>query len=95
MNLQMFFWNWRDGRPTVIWVSPSFQDPLMGFVKYPIYDLYPLARTDRQDLPGCKRILRGGLQSALCIEKSDDIRERNSGVFLRAQQVGPRETIGS
>jgi aminoglycoside phosphotransferase (APT) family kinase protein len=26
--------------------SPSFQDPLMGFVKYPIYDLYPLARTD-------------------------------------------------
>ena len=26
--------------------SPSFQDPLMGFVKYPIYDLYPLGRTD-------------------------------------------------
>ena len=26
--------------------SPSFQDPLMGFVKYPIYDLYPLARTN-------------------------------------------------
>lgn len=26
--------------------SPSFQDPLMGFVKYPIYDLYALARTD-------------------------------------------------
>jgi hypothetical protein len=26
--------------------SPSFQDPLMGFVKYPVYDLYPLARTD-------------------------------------------------
>ena len=26
--------------------SSSFQDPLMGFVKYPIYDLYPLARTD-------------------------------------------------
>ncbi len=26
--------------------SALFQDPLMGFVKYPIYDLYPLARTD-------------------------------------------------
>jgi hypothetical protein len=26
--------------------SPSFQDPLIGFVKYPIYDLLPLARTD-------------------------------------------------
>lgn len=26
--------------------SPSFQDPMMGFVKYPIYDLLPLARTD-------------------------------------------------
>lgn len=26
--------------------SPSFQDPMMGFVKYPIYDLFPLARTD-------------------------------------------------
>jgi len=26
--------------------SPSFQDPMMGFVKYPIYDLYPLARTN-------------------------------------------------
>lgn len=26
--------------------SPSFQDPMMGFVKYPIYDLYPLGRTD-------------------------------------------------
>lgn len=26
--------------------SPLFQDPLMGFVKYPIYDLYPLGRTD-------------------------------------------------
>jgi len=24
--------------------SPSFQDPLMGFVKYPIYDLIPLSR---------------------------------------------------
>ncbi|KKR08263.1 MAG: hypothetical protein UT32_C0002G0026 [Parcubacteria group bacterium GW2011_GWC2_39_14] len=26
--------------------SLSFQDPLMGFVKYPIYDLLPLSRTD-------------------------------------------------
>ena len=26
--------------------SPVFQDPLMGFVKYPIYDLFPLARTN-------------------------------------------------
>jgi Phosphotransferase enzyme family len=26
--------------------SPSFQDPMMGFVKYPIYDLKPLSRTD-------------------------------------------------
>lgn len=26
--------------------SPSFQDPMMGFVKYPIYDLHPLGRTD-------------------------------------------------
>jgi len=26
--------------------SPSFQDPLMGFVKYPIYDLIPLSRTN-------------------------------------------------
>ena len=26
--------------------SPSFQDPLMGFVKYPIYDLHPLAKTN-------------------------------------------------
>lgn len=26
--------------------SPSFQDPLMGFVKYPIYDIFPLGRTD-------------------------------------------------
>lgn len=26
--------------------SPSFQDLMMGLVKYPIYDLYPLARTD-------------------------------------------------
>lgn len=26
--------------------SPSFQDQMMGFVKYPIYDLYPLGRTD-------------------------------------------------
>ena len=26
--------------------SPSFQDPMMGFVKYPIYDMLPLARTD-------------------------------------------------
>lgn len=26
--------------------SPSFQDPMMGFVKYPIYDLIPLSRTD-------------------------------------------------
>lgn len=28
---------------------PSFQDPLMGFVKYPIYDLVPLCRTDLID----------------------------------------------
>ncbi len=26
--------------------SPSFQDPMMGFVKYPIYDLRPLSRTN-------------------------------------------------
>jgi len=26
--------------------SLSFQDPMMGFVKYPIYDLIPLSRTD-------------------------------------------------
>jgi len=26
--------------------SPSFQDPLMGFVKYPIYDMLPLSRSD-------------------------------------------------
>lgn len=26
--------------------SPSFQDPMMGFVKYPIYDLRPLGSTD-------------------------------------------------
>lgn len=26
--------------------SPSFRDPLMGFVKYPIYDLVPLSDTD-------------------------------------------------
>jgi hypothetical protein len=26
--------------------SPAFQDPLMGFVKYPIYDLHPLAKTN-------------------------------------------------
>jgi len=26
--------------------SASFQDPIMGFVKYPIYDLLPLSRTD-------------------------------------------------
>src|SRR3989344_7044298 len=26
--------------------SPSFQDPMMGFVKYPIYDLDPLGKTD-------------------------------------------------
>jgi hypothetical protein len=26
--------------------SASFQDPLMGFVKYPIYDMIPLSRTD-------------------------------------------------
>lgn len=26
--------------------NPSFQDPLMGFVKYPIYDLLPLGRTN-------------------------------------------------
>jgi hypothetical protein len=26
--------------------SASFQDPMMGFVKYPIYDLRPLSRTD-------------------------------------------------
>lgn len=30
--------------------SPSFQDPLMGFVKYPIYDLFPLSRTNVVDL---------------------------------------------
>lgn len=29
--------------------SPSFQDPMMGFVKYPIYDLRPLSRTDLID----------------------------------------------
>ncbi|OGN23198.1 MAG: hypothetical protein A2918_04155 [Candidatus Yanofskybacteria bacterium RIFCSPLOWO2_01_FULL_42_49] len=29
--------------------SPSFQDPMMGFVKYPIYDLHPLGRTDVVD----------------------------------------------
>jgi aminoglycoside phosphotransferase (APT) family kinase protein len=26
--------------------SALFQDPQMGFVKYPIYDMYPLARTN-------------------------------------------------
>lgn len=26
--------------------SPSFQDPIIGFVKYPIYDLDPLGKTD-------------------------------------------------
>jgi len=26
--------------------SPSFQDPMMGFAKYLIYDLYPLVKTD-------------------------------------------------
>jgi hypothetical protein len=26
--------------------SPSFQDPLMGFAKFPIYDMLPLSRTD-------------------------------------------------
>lgn len=26
--------------------SPRFQDPLIGFAKYPIYDLRPLSRTD-------------------------------------------------
>jgi hypothetical protein len=26
--------------------SPAFQDPLMGFVKYPIYDLHPLSKTN-------------------------------------------------
>jgi hypothetical protein len=26
--------------------SPSFQDPMMAFVKYPIYDLQPISRTD-------------------------------------------------
>lgn len=30
--------------------SASFQDPMMGFVKYPIYDLFPLARTDVVDM---------------------------------------------
>lgn len=29
--------------------SATFQDPLMGFVKYPIYDMIPLARTDLVD----------------------------------------------
>jgi aminoglycoside phosphotransferase len=29
--------------------SASFQDPLMGFVKYPIYDLRPLSRTNLID----------------------------------------------
>ena len=29
--------------------SASFQDPMMGFVKYPIYDLIPLSRTDLID----------------------------------------------
>jgi len=26
--------------------SPAFQDPLLGIVKYPIYDLHPLSKTD-------------------------------------------------
>jgi hypothetical protein len=26
--------------------SPSFEDPLMGFVKYPVYDLHPLSKTN-------------------------------------------------
>ena len=30
--------------------SASFQDPMMGFVKYPIYDLLPLSRTDIVDV---------------------------------------------
>ena len=30
--------------------SASFQDPMMGFVKYPIYDLLPLSRTDIVDI---------------------------------------------
>jgi len=30
--------------------SPSFQDPLLGFVKYPIYDMLPLSRTNLIDV---------------------------------------------
>lgn len=38
----------KDGKITgfLDFESPLFQDPMMGFVKYPIYDLYPLGRTN-------------------------------------------------
>lgn len=38
----------KDGKVTgyLDFESASFQDPMMGFVKYPIYDLLPLSRTD-------------------------------------------------
>lgn len=41
----------KDGKITgfLDFESPSFQDPMMGFVKYPIYDLIPLSRTDMID----------------------------------------------
>jgi len=38
----------KDGRITgyLDFESPRYQDPLLGFVKFPIYDLRPLSRTD-------------------------------------------------
>ncbi len=38
----------KDGKITgfLDFESPLFQDPLIGFVKYPIYDLFPLSRTN-------------------------------------------------
>ena len=41
----------KDGKITgyLDFESASFQDPMMGFVKYPIYDLLPLSRTDIVD----------------------------------------------
>ncbi len=38
----------KDGKITgyLDFESASFQDPMMGFVKYPIYDMLPLSRTD-------------------------------------------------
>jgi len=38
----------KDGKITgyLDFESASFQDPMMGFVKYPIYDLLPLSRTN-------------------------------------------------